>query len=295
MPLHNPTITATDYANEIKGWPPVVQPDADLDALNLWWDKVGTPTTAPTVVDVAGEGITETYELAIKVVTDANSEGMEQTWTFADEPRIKSGRTLSALVAIWSVGGVQVLARLRNSDGTTTDALYATAAAWTLVEIPNHTLAGTSCSLRILTVAAGTFYVVPLGVCIGPMAVALPPRGLRYVDSNMSADLVNADPGAAWTDVDCTANTSPLTVSVEFYMQYTNSTTTAKGVSVRRNGDTITYIWRFVIRAPTTGVIYGGRGTVWLDDNNIFEYIGSDLVADTETVTIRLLGWWEWA
>ncbi len=290
-------IQVSQLVNEIKGWPPVVQPDADLDALNLWWDKVGTPTTAPTVVDLAGEGgITETWELALKLVADAANEGLSQRWTYADEPRVKSGRKLSVLLAIWSVSAVEVTAKLVNSDASETAASAVTAAGWTIVEIPNHTLAGTYCDLQVTAGAAGTFYVVPLGANIGQKAFPLGPRGERYIDSGAGGSILpDADPGAVWTDLDCTATTSPLATKICGNAFYMNATSLGKDFCLRRNGDSKSAGFNTsVVRAGSTNLYFSSRFICPLDDNQILEYIGSDVAADTEHCWIALQGWWEW-
>jgi len=288
-------IQAGQLANEIKGWPPIVN-TGSLNALNLWWDSVGTPSTAPSVVAVSGEGgVTETYEQAIKVVTDAASEGMSQTWTYADEPRIKSGRKLSALLAIWSVSSVSVTAKLVNSDASETAASAVTAAAWTVVEIPNHTLAGTTCALQVTAAAAGTFYVVPLGANIGARGMPLPPRNLVYKNVITASVLNGVDGGGAdFADLDFTASTSPLAAIVNIAVAYKNTTAAGRNVVVRRNGDTAA---GFVcISNQTTGNFYSRNTfTCAMDDAQILEWKGSSEAADTETIYFDVLGWWEWA
>lgn len=286
-------IQASQLTNEIKGWPPIVN-TGDLDALNLWWDKIGTPTTAPSIVALSGEsGITETWELAIKVTADAASEGMSQTWTYADEPRVKSGRKLSALVAIWSVSSLSVTAKLVNSDASETVASAVTDAAWTLVEVPNHTLAGTSCSLQITAAGAGTFYVVPLGVNIGPRGYPLKPRGLRYVEK-ASGWLVSAvDPnGADYTDIDFTSTTSPLTAAIQIECAY-NSSTASSIVYVRRNSQTEYAICLIDAAVANTGW-WRGRAYMATDDNQIVEYKTSASAGTTEVLYICCNGYWEW-
>lgn len=286
------SLLAFQLCNEIKGWPPIVN-TGDLDALNLWWDKVGTPSTAPSVVAVSGEGITETYELALKVVTDAASEGLSQRWTYADEPRVKAGRTLSALLAIWSVSSLSVTAKLVSSDASETAASAVTAAGWTLVEIPAHTLAGTYCDLQVTAGDAGTFYVVPLGACIGTRGLALAPRGLRYI-STARAALVNAiDPGGAdYADVDATASASPLTVRLQLEASYTNGSATGRQVKIRRNGRTDDDV--LTAQVAVAGVSARNYGPVDTDDGQIFEYKTGSAAGETESVTITLLGYWEW-
>lgn len=287
-------LSVSQLINEIKGWPAVVN-TGDLDALNLWWDKVGTPTTAPTVTDTSVAGLTDNYERCIKVVTDAASEGMSQRFTYADEPRVKAGRTISALLAIWSVGAVSVTAKLLNSDASETAAAAVTAAAWTIVEVPAHVLAGTYVDLQITAGAAGTFYVVPLGMNIGSRAFPLRARGLRWVEAP-SADLVsNVDPGAAVQTVDLTANTSNLAARVAGFFIYQNTAGVGYRLAVRRNGDT-TAIARCiqVVHTVITAGHTGGAFEVDLDDGQNLQYLTDGAVGNAESVYMAIRGYWEW-
>jgi hypothetical protein len=275
--------------NEIKGWPPIVA-SGDLDALNLWWDKVGTPTTAPTIQDLSAAGLTDTYETGLKVTADAASEGLAQRWTYSEEPRVKAGRRFSALFAIWPVGGIGVTLKLVNSDATETAAVAVTAAQWNIVEVPNHLLAGTYCEVRAIASAAGTFYVVPLGVNIGTRAYPLAPRPTRFVDTYVN--VVNgADAGGAYTDVDLTANTSPLCYAAQLTGNYRNNTTLDSALTVRRNGSTIPHQ---VVIAGHLGIYLSGSLPILLDDGQIFEYIGG-AAGDSEVIYMYLDGYWEWA
>jgi len=289
-------IQASQLVNEIKGFPSVAPNDADLDTLNLWWDSVGTPTTKVTFADVAGEGgVTATYKYCLKCVADAGGEGLYQRYTYADEPRMKLGRVVSALVAIWSVGAINITAKLLNSDASETAAAAVSAAAWTIVEIPAHTLAGTYVDLQITAGAAGTFYVVPLGLCIGARGVPLPPRPSRYVDDISVAVVNGVDPGgSAGIDVDCTAATSNLCHTVEFYYAYADLTTAVKHLYARRNGATN---WRYVGMTLSTAAnqYTVGYHQCAVDDGQIFEYKTDGAAGDNETVYITIQGYWEWA
>jgi hypothetical protein len=262
-----------------------------LDALNLWWDKVGTPTTAPSVVAVSGEGITENYELALKLVADASGEGIYQRFTYADEPRVKSGRSLSTLWAIWCVGGVGVTLTLTNSDASETAAAKVTAAAWTIVEVPNHTLAGTYCDVKLVTDGAGTFYAVPLGTNIGSRGFPLSPRPSRWIDGIYSIVVNAVDPGgSAGIDVDCTSVTSNLCYALE--IGGTIMTTAAlKTLYIRRNGETI---WRSITLNGTANVYTTGSCLCPVDDSQIFEWKTNSVAGDTEEDYITVQGYWEW-
>lgn len=287
-------IQASQLVNEFKGFPSAVGIDVDLDAANQWWDKVGTPSTAVTMVDVAGEGITEIYEYALKTVTDAASEGLSQTWTYADEPRVKGGRTLSVICAIWSVSSLSVTARLVNSDASETAASAVTAAAWTIVKVENHILAGTSCTFQVTAGAAGTFYVVPLGACIGEKAVPLAPRGLKYIDKKVAGLVEGVDAGGNWTDLDLTAATSPLACIAHLSCRYLNSSAANTSLLVRRNGDTGVIGGHIVTRNASTSAIAQAQAVVALDDAQICEYVGA-AAANVEAIYIYLVGYWEWA
>lgn len=280
--------------NEIKGWPPVVN-TGDLDAMNLWWDKLGTPTTAPTVTDVSGAGLTDTYELCMKVVADAASEGLFQRFTYADEPRVKSGRSFSTLWAIWCVSSVGVTLSIKNSTAEETAATKVTAAAWTIVEVPNHTLAGTYADIILQTDGAGTFYAVPLGANIGAKAFPLPPRPTRFVDSGSSAIVSDVDPaGGGFTDVDLTAYTSNLCCYVTLNVHYNSSV--INYVYLRRNGSSVGGdLNNEVVRAASTGIYWHGKTKIPCDDGQIIEYDTSGAAGDTEHLFISLVSFEEWA
>lgn len=289
------TIQASQLTNEIKNFPANVANDADLDTLNLWWDSVGTPSTKVSFVDVSGEGgVTESFEYCLKCVADGAGEGFYQRYTYADEPRMKSGRVVSALVAIWSVGAINITAKLLNSDASETAAAAVSAAAWTIVEIPNHTLAGTYCDLQVTAGAAGTFYVVPLGLCIGARGVPLGPRPLRYVDlATMVAVINGVDPaGAGYTDLDLTANTSNLTSRVKIWAMYSNTSAVDKTLSVQRNGSSNEI---YLARNSVATVYAIGCCEVECDDGQIIEWKTNGAAGNTEDCYIELSGYWEWA
>ena len=286
--------------NEVMGWPPYVPDATDLDATLLWWRKTGTPTTAPTVTHVEGigGGVTETFERCIAVVADAANEGCETLpWTYADQPRVKAGRALSAFVYVWCVSAVGVTVKLVNSDASETAAAKVTAAAWTAVEVPNHTLAGTTCKLQFLTDGAGTFYVAQPSANIGARGLPLGPRPMRYVTDTASAMLVNdVDPaGAASTDLDLTATTSPIAAMAAVHGAYLNASSAGQSLAVRAKWQTGNVYVNAITSNPTTGIYGQGWGNVPMNDGQVIQYIASGAAANTEHVFIYLLGWWEWA
>jgi hypothetical protein len=286
-------IQVLQLVNEIKGWPPTVN-TGDLDALNLWWDKVGTPTTAPTIQDTSAAGLTDYYELCLKVVADAASEGMYQRFTYADEPRVKSGRKLSTLWAIWCVGGVGVTLSLLNQTAEETAAAKVTAAAWTIVEVPNHTLAGTYCDIKLVTDGAGTFYAVPLGANIGARGFPLGLRPTRWIDDVTVTTVVNGvDPnGSAGIDVDCTASTSPLCTVVELNCFYTDATGNGKHLMIKRKGATN---FKTISANAATGVGIYPYFVCPVDDGQNFTWKTDAAAGDNELTYISVQGFWEWA
>lgn len=290
-------VKASQLINEIKGWPPIVK-TGDLDALNLWFDKIGTPTTAPSVVAGNDGAITMQFNEVLKVVADAAGEGLSQRFTYADEPRVKSGRRLSTLWAIWCVGGVGATLSIINSSTEETAATKVTAAAWTLVEVPNHLLAGTYCDIKIVTDGAGTIYAVPLGANIGARAFPLRPRGLRYVDAHTEKVLSDTDPaGADYTDVDFTASTSPLCVMINLIGWYRNYTNINRVLYIRRNGDVTAANLAYVVTyANSTTTYVTGTNTlaVCCDDGQVLEYKTNGAAGDTESVNLSVSGYWEW-
>ena len=289
-------IEAFQLVNEFKGFPSAVGIDVDLDAAAQWWDKVGTPTTAVTMIDVAGDAITEAYEYGLKTVVDAASEGLSQTWTFADEPRVKSGRTMSVICAIWPVDAISITVKLLNSDASETADTLGEAAAgqWNIVKIEGHVLAGTSCAFQVTASGAGTFYVVPLGAGVGPAAMPLGPRPLTYIDKKVDNLVENVDAGGNWTDLDLTASTSALACKAHLSCRYSNSSNANRALVLRRNGDAAATSGHTVARNQSTTGIHQGQASVLLDDAQICEFAGA-AVGETESIYIHLAGYWEWA
>lgn len=291
-------IQASQLANEVMNFPANVGIDVDLVAGNLWWDSVATPSTAATMVDVAGEaGITETWEYALKCVADGNGDGLYQRYTYAAQPRIKSGRALSAIAAVWvGTAGRTVTMKLITSASTEVSAT-ATAQTWTIIKAENLTLDGTYVDLQFTVDGADTFYVVPLGVNIGSKAVPLPPRGLIVIDKATEV-VSNVDPGgspAGYIDVDVTAATSALATMVELWMYYKNATITNSVLAVRRNGSAATGSVIQVMYTISTAIAQTGRALCCLDDGQIFEYGTTAEATDTETLYIVVDRYWEWA
>lgn len=292
------TANALSFTNEIAGWPPYVPVNTDLHAGNLWWRKIGTPTTAPTPVLVSGEvGITPTFMYAMKCVTDAASEGFENLpWTYANEPRVKNGRYLSARCYIWCEGGVGVTMKLLNSDAGSTSAAKVSAAGWTLVEINAHILADTSCKLQFIADGAGTFYVARFCANLGNIALDLAPRPTKYVQVEAADSLSNADSGGAFVDLDLTAITSPLAFMVCGGGRFSNSVA-AKGLYLRRNGS--------AVGLGTYSILAGWNDSATLynpftfecalDDGQVMEYGSDAAAANTEHIYLGIRGYWEYA
>lgn len=295
--------------NEVKAWPPLVAIGAGLDLVtqNQWWDDEGTPTTKATAVPVSGEaGLDEKFEYAIKCVTDAADEGFNQRYTYADEPRIKSGATLSALVWVaTTAGGSGITAKLRNSGGSSTSGVsVATDGDWTLLLIEAHVCSGTYVELVVTKDASGTFYAGgPITVSLGANAIALPPRGLRRVmpglmDPSLIKTLTGLADEVTWTDIDCTAASHPLAAIAQVQAVMAEGTASTRfDLYTRRNGAT------GAVPAGASQVLIvstvAPAAAVWeqiLDDQQIFEYF-FDRVSGATTLdfgTIMLLAWKEW-
>ena len=97
-------------ANEVYNFPSL---ELANDTQPEWWEEsAGTATL--TEVDVAGESITEDWERCLKLVTTADVYAYTR-YTYADEKRLKSGRTVSCAVAVWAVGGATARVRIQSS------------------------------------------------------------------------------------------------------------------------------------------------------------------------------------
>lgn len=230
--------------NEVKGWPARWQIGSGFDLVtnNQWWDDEGTPTTKATAVPSSGEaGLDAKFLEIIKCVTDAADEGFVQRYTYADEPRIKSGSVISALVWVATTsGGSGITAKLRNSGGSSTSGTsVATDGDWTLLAIEEHTCSGTYVELVITKDASGTFYAGgPITVMIGADAIALPPRKevFRHYNTTTVVEDLSGSSGKATGDVDLTSITSPLATRVGCHVDLYEPSTGQFAYSFRPNG-----------------------------------------------------------
>lgn len=286
---------ASVQTNEVRNFPSLENAD---DAQPEWWEEsAGTATL--TEVDLAGEGITESWERALKLVTTADVHAL-QTYTYADEKRLKSGKTVSCRVAVWSVGGVTARVRLQSTVGSLGVATT-TAAAWTILAVEGVVLDGTAVDLR-LEVNNGTAYFVPLAFGIGSSAPnELPPRGLVYRVSRTRPIVENLDgsTGKAAAALDITTSTSPLAVLAQLAIHMTEGSA----------GERYSYLSRPNPFSPG-GTIQQTRGIVDGDnaervDNQFVEMLDdtqnlvTQLVRDAGTGSIAVCqlaadGWWEW-
>lgn len=293
--------------NEVKGWPCLIQIGAGLDLVtqNQWFDDEGSPTTKATAVPSSGEaGLDAKFLQVIKCITDAVDEGWNQRYTYADEPRIKSGTHLSALVWVaTAAGGSGITAKLRNSGGSSTSGTsVATDGDWTLLSIEDHTCSGTYVELVVTKDATGTFYAGgPITVMVGADCIALPPRGLayRHVAASTVKTLTALGDEAAWTDVDCTSATSTLAAMVQLNSFFLDSTSgDVFSLHARHNGSAeATSADTARGKVQVTSQIASVNFPMVLDDGQIFEYFfdregGSGTL---EFGVISLIGYWEWA
>lgn len=287
-------LQASQLVNEIINFPSMEGADG---AQPEWWEEADGNATL-TEEDVAGESITETWERALKVVVASANSYAYQRYTYADQPRLKSGRVVSAIVAVWSVSSVNARVRLQSSVGSLGVSSTTTTAGWTILTVEGVTLDGTYVDLR-LEVDVGTAYFVPLGLNIGARAVPLPPRPLVF-RARTGTSLVSltgaADPDT-WTDIDCTTATSPL-ACIALCNGRLNEATSTYVLGARRNGssEALDTDINAVVIVDSNSTRGHNQFTIILDDQQIFEYIlnRSSGVSDLDFGAISLLGWWEW-
>jgi hypothetical protein len=295
-------LEVSTQTNEVRNFPSMEGAD---DAQPMWWSE-NDANAALTEVDLSGEGITESWERALKVVVATSNSWAYQRYTFADEPRLKLGRTVSVAVAVWSVGSVSARVRLQTSAGSIGVSDDTTAAGWTILTVENVTLTGTTLDLR-LEVDIGTAYFVPLGLVVGTKAPvsSLHPRPTRYRWLDTAAEVKVLDglgDEATWTDVDVTANTSPLACRAHLTAHLDDTGTAADDYKLyaRRNGSSqavadAAMVCRLLLVAATGDAL--ASFSVILDDGQIFEYY-FDRVAGTGTLNageISIRAYEEWA
>ncbi len=295
-------IEQMSWTNEVRNFPSLEGAD---DTQPMWWTESDGNCTL-TEVDLSGESITELSDRALKAVIASAASGFYQRFTYADEPRLKSGRTVSAAVAVWSVSSISVSMSLVTSVGTLGTSFSTTAAAWTILKVENVTLDGTRVDLTLTSGGTGTFYVVPLGLVLGKMAPQhqMSPRPVirRWKDTAAEVKVLDSlGDEAAWTDVDVTSSTSNLAIRAICVAHMNDAGTAADAYSlhVRRNGSSESQadanMVSHLLMVATTGAVLSSFEVI-LDDGQIFEYF-FDRVAGSGTLSageISLRGWDEW-
>lgn len=276
--------------NEFKGWPCLVQIGAGLDLVTnaQWFADEGTPTTKATAVSSSGEaGLDAKFLEVIKCITDAADEGWSQRYTYADEPRIKSGSHISALLWVGTTGGgTGITVKLRNSGGSsTTGSVVATDGDFSLVLVEDHTCSGTYVELVATKDASGTFYAGGRPtVMVGADAIELPPRRLvkRWRDFGADHDFDFTADSGGFVDADVTAFASNLTARADMFFMLEvpdGNANLSYELNVRRNGASTSAGESNKVASVRTNSTAGrdsarstGMFSVILDHNQIFEY-----------------------
>jgi hypothetical protein len=292
-------VEALVFQNEVMNFPSIERAD---DVKPEWWDQ--SANALLTEVDVVGESITETFKRCLKVVTTNDNHHGFQRLTYADQPRVKSGRKLSIIAKVWSVSAVAARIRLITSAATAVVSGDTTTAGWTTLKANNLTLDGTFVDIQ-LEVDSGTAYFAEITVMVGVRAVPLGPRGLaqRWVDAaTVIKSLSGLGDEDTWTDIDCTASTSPLAAMLHYSQElFDNTSGDQFRLYARRNGDTAAKGSGNLI-----GIVNGAGGSIpqSVDDQNfividagqIFEYL-LDRTSGTGTLSfgeIRVKSFLEW-
>jgi hypothetical protein len=290
--------------NEVKGWPPLVQIGAGFDLVTnaQWFIDVATTTTKATAVPISGEaGLDAKFSDAIKCVTSTANAGWAQRYTYADEPRIKLGTKLSALVWVASTaGGVDCVVKLLNSDASqTVGTLVLTDGDWDLYSVNGHVCAGTYVDLQVTKTTAGTFYAGgSITVMVGSSAIALKPRGLRFrwLDPVTAVDFTGAADPATWTTVDLTSAASALAVKALINAFIYEQLSEYKLFIRRHDSAAGANDQSLVLYLDTAGTSVQNQVMALLDDAQIFEYY-LDRTANTSNIDaggLYLQGYEEW-
>lgn len=296
-------------------WPPVVRASdtIDLDASLLWHRKVGTPTGGIVYTTATASSIATTYgEDLIKIVAAGSGDGWKTTWTYANERRVKSGRYLAALVAVYLVTSSRtVTVSLVSSVPTTiASATVTTTGSWQLVALePGSTaLDGTTATIQATLDGAGTFYVIPLSALIStaasPLAMPLGHRWVRYVNCESSSQVGAtqtsvADPNT-WTDLDASSLVSSLAMIINAEVAYSEADSSSTwDIFLRRKGSSDAVgLWIASLRAAGAHIAeaYGGQ-IIALNDAKVLQF-RIDRTAGSGTIDgvyFFRQGFWEWA
>jgi len=286
MTTYPAQLRVLDFGREVMNFPSLEQANATAPA----WFQVSANATL-TEVGATASVSDETYGTrALKVVTTATAAYAAQRHTYADQPRVKSGRTAFIQVAVWAVGGVAARVRLQSSAGSLGVSADTTAAAWTILTVPQVTLNGTYVEPRF-EVDNGTAYFIPLTPA---------PRGtiFKWRDPATVKTLTGIQDENTWTDIDCTSSTSNL-ACMALLQGFLFDTVDDFKLFFRRNGSSQAAN-DLSLQTMALGASQGDFGffqtVTILDDSQIFEYLLDRTGGATplDAGLVNLTGFWEW-
>lgn len=284
---------ALNLSTELHNAPPSIE---GADNTNPEWWEVSSNATL-TEVDIAGESITEIAERCHKVVTTLSAKYSYDKMTYADEPRVKSGRSVCAHFLVWSVSAAPARIRIQSSVGSLGVSRDTVAAGWTQLDVGPVTLDGTYVEVRC-EVDSGTAYFLPCD----ENGKTIQNRNLRFVHKDITTvkTLTGISDEATWTDVDITSTTSNLAAIAELTAFISEGDSgNVYELHIRRNGSSLSSsnstVW--ALTRNSTWAFQGlSARSVLLDDGQIFEYYLDRQSGATalDFGEINCYGYWEW-
>jgi hypothetical protein len=292
-------IKADPFINQVMNYPSLEKADG---AQPEWWEVEDANITL-TEEDATGEGITQIHERVLKAVNGGAGADkyFYQRFVHADQPLWdESVSVMSFGCWVWAVdAGIITLEVFDNGGAVSldTDVTDEEVGEWVWLEVSDTIIGTTSTDIRFSHSAnSATFYVALPVVNPGGSTMPWAPRDIIRREGFASSVVDAVDPGGGgWTDVDITANTTPLTVMAQIVGRYLNTTADGRAIYLRRKGSAEgnTEAATLLRNVNTTRPSFANK-TVLLDDGQTFQYDSSAIAGNAEELTLSVAGYWEW-
>lgn len=285
--------------NLVKNYPSLEGADG---AQPEWWEEEDANVTL-TEEDTTGETIPQKHERVLKVVNGVSGGGkyIYQRYVFADEPTLDdSVSVVSAGCWVYTPSAGTVTLELYDVGGAASlgTATTTTTSSWVWLEVLNKTLGTTSLDIRIKHSAdSATLYVAMPTLNVGATVRPWKERGLRYV-LEFGGTVLNINPATtAWTSLDLTASTSPLTVAVSLSIMIRTTSTGLYIAYIRPGGSAQGQTYDAAVLREGSGNVVGqypGQLTSFFlcDDGQVIEH--SVNTTGVLNLTLGLRGRWDW-
>jgi hypothetical protein len=289
---------ADPFVNQVMNYPSLEKADGTQPG---WW-KVEDANVTLTEEDATGEGISQISERVLKVVNGVAGADkyIYQRFVHADQPLWDdSVSVMSPGCWVWLVDAGTVTLNFFDNGGAVSIDTDETdvVGEWVWLEANDNVIGTISTDIRLSHSAnSATYYIALPTVNPGGSVMAWAPRDIIQREGFTDEIVGPVDPGGGgWTDVDTTANTSPLAVAVQVVTRYLNTTVSGQVIHLRRKGSTegLTNATAAIRNVNAVASIVSNK-MVLLDDEQTFQYDSTAPAGNAETLRLSLAGFWEW-